>query len=133
MTALPPDPRHPAADDTALRALYLQAQEAMSVGITARLHRARHEALTSTAAPRRRWAWPVAAGFAAVFALAVGVQTLQAPPGEAGPDETANAPLAAAENAVLDEGAADAVAAYDESPDFYLWLAANEATLLAME
>ena len=37
------------------------------------------------------------------------------------------------ESVAEDDAAADAYVAYDESPDFYLWLAANEATLLAVE
>lgn len=126
-----PNHPHTAADgDAALRALYGRAQAQISAGTTARLHRARHAATTATPA-RRHWAWPAAAGFAALFALAIGMQSL-APPA---PPSAAPAPVLAEveEAAVLDDGVADALATYEESPDFYLWLAANESTLLAME
>ncbi|UNK43207.1 hypothetical protein MNO14_03680 [Luteimonas sp. S4-F44] len=129
----PNDPRTAADDDAALRALYGRAQAQISAGTTARLHRARHAATTgSTASPARRsWAWPAAAGFAALFALAIGMQSL-APP--APPTATPAPVLAEADGAAaLDDGVADALATYEESPDFYLWLAANESTLLAME
>ncbi|WP_337244217.1 hypothetical protein [Luteimonas sp. gir] len=126
-----PNQPHTAADgDAALRALYGHAQAQISAGTTARLHRARHAATTATPA-WRRWAWPAAAGFAALFALAIGLQSL-APPA---PSTTTPAPVLAEADgaAALDDGVADALATYEESPDFYLWLAANESTLLAME
>ena len=132
MTPLPNDPQAP-SDDAAMRALYVQAQDAISGGTTARLHRARHAAVNPATATRRGWAWPVAASCAALFALAIGVQVALPPADDAVPGPTVSAPLAVAEGAVLDEGAADAFSTYDESPDFYLWLAANEATLLAVE
>lgn len=126
---IPPNDPRTAADDDALRALYGRAQAQISAGTTARLHRARHAATTATSA-RRRWAWPAAAGFAALFALAIGMQSLAPPPHSAAPTPV----LAEAEGAAaLDDGMADALATYEESPDFYLWLAANESTLLAME
>nr|WP_255682216.1 hypothetical protein [Luteimonas sp. BDR2-5] len=125
------------AGDAALRALYRDAQTHISGGTMARLHQARHAASQNASAPRRRWTWPVAASFAALFALAVGMQVV-APPGP----ETGTAPapdVIASVDALLpdpdgfDDAVDDAVAAYDESPDFYLWLASNEATLLALE
>ncbi|MEN5062352.1 hypothetical protein [Luteimonas sp. TWI1416] len=128
----PNDPRTAADDDAALRALYGRAQTQISAGTTARLHRARHVA--TTAAPARRsWAWPAAAGLAAVLALAIGVQSL-APPAPSSAASASTPVLAEADGpAALDDGMADALATYEESPDFYLWLAANESTLLAME
>ena len=105
-----------------------------SAGTTARLNRARHAALSAAPAPRRGWAWPLAAGCTALLALAAGLQ-ISAPPASdpASAQAVASAPLTLAEDAMLDDAAADAYVAYDESPDFYLWLAANEATLLAVE
>lgn len=118
-----------AVSDDALRALYAQAQDGMSAGTTARLHRARHAALSATSAPRRAWGIPVAAGVAALFAMAAGLHLLQPSPDSDRPDEMAAASIAPP----LDDNALDALATYDESPDFFLWLAANEATLLAVE
>lgn len=124
---------HDPPDETALRALYRQAQGTISPATTARLHRARHAA-TQDAAPRRSWRLPLVTGFAAVFALAIGVRALL-------PDDTLDAAspqgtpaLAAADSATrLDDGLDEVLAGYEESPDFYRWLAANETTLLALE
>lgn len=120
--------------DARARALYLEAQAQMSAGTIARLNRARHAALSAAPVQRRGWAWPLAAGCTALLALAAGLQ-ISAPPGVAPspPSAAASAPLTVAEAAVLDDAAAEVYVAYDESPDFYLWLAANEATLLAVE
>lgn len=125
---------HDPLDETALRALYRQAQGTISPATTARLHRARHAATQAASAPARSWRLPLATGLAAVFAVAIGVRTL--PPGN--PPEAA-APavtpaLAAADSATrLDDGLDEVLAGYEESPDFYRWLAANETTLLALE
>ncbi len=120
--------------DARARALYLEAQAQMSAGTIARLNRARHAALSAAPVQRRGWAWPLAAGCTALLALAAGLQ-ISAPPGAAPSPSSAaaSAPLTVAEAAVLDDAAAEVYVAYDESPDFYLWLAANEATLLAVE
>lgn len=133
MTPQPHDPHVPPTD-AAVRALYLQAQDQVSAGTTARLNRARHAALSAAPPPRRGWAWPLAAGCTALLALAAGLQ-ISAPPASdpASAQAVASAPLTLAEDAMLDDASADAYVAYDESPDFYLWLAANEATLLAVE
>ena len=133
MTPQPHDPHAPPGD-AAVRALYLQAQDQISAGTTARLHRARHAALSAAPTRRRSWAWPVAAGCTALLALVAGLQISAPPASDAAPPRAvASAPLTVADEAMLDDGAADAFVAYDESPDFYLWLAANEATLLAVE
>lgn len=117
-------------DDAALRALYRQAQGTITPATTARLHRARHAAAQGAAPARRGWGLPLATGFAAIFALAIGARMLM--PGADAP--TAMPVLAAAESAAhIDEGVDEALAGYDESPDFYRWLAANESTLLAVE
>ena len=133
MTSQPHDVPVPPTDARA-RALYLEAQAQMSAGTLARLNRARHAALSAAPVQRRGWAWPLAAGCTALLALAAGLQ-ISAPPGAAPspPSAAASAPLTVAEAAVLDDAAAEVYVAYDESPDFYLGLAANEATLLAVE
>ncbi len=118
--------------DAALRTLYVDAQTQLSGGTIARLHQRRHAALQAPARGRR-WALPLAASCAALFALAIGLQFTT--PSEVTP-ETAPArqvAVVAPDNIETADAAQDAVAAYDESPDFYLWLAANEATLLAAE
>ncbi len=124
-------------DDASMRARYRDAQAHISGATLARLHQARHAALQAEAGRRRPWAWPLAASFAALFALAVGMQVL-GPPG-ATPDVLPAGDVVAVVDAALpaadvaDADVDDAAAAYDESPDFYLWLASNEATLLALE
>jgi hypothetical protein len=69
----------------------------------------------------RRFGWPLAASFAAVLALAVG---LQLPRHDAAPQ---------AAPAVADADADDLDTVLDENPDFYLWLASSDANALAME
>lgn len=121
-------------DDAALRALYRNAQDAITPATTARLHRARHAASQANAPARRGWGLPLATGVAAVFALAIGARMLV--PDVDAPEATpaATPVLAAAESAAqLDAGVDEALAGYEESPDFYRWLAANESTLLAVE
>ncbi|MCD9005558.1 hypothetical protein LDO31_04775 [Luteimonas sp. XNQY3] len=121
---------HDPQDDAALRALYRQAQDTITPATTARLHRARHAASQATAPARRGWGMPLATGFAAMCALAIGARMLM--PGADAP--TATPVLAAAESAAhIDDGVDEALAGYEESPDFYRWLAANESTLLAVE
>ncbi|MDR6991308.1 MULTISPECIES: hypothetical protein [Luteimonas] len=123
---------HDPQDDAALRALYAQAQDSISPATTTRLHRARHAASQTPAPARRGWGMPLATGFAAVCAIAIGARMLI--PGVDSPAQTATPVLAAADSAAhLDEGVDEALAGYDESPDFYRWLAANESTLLAVE
>jgi len=119
-------------DDAALRALYARAQDTITPATTARLHRARHAATQSTTQARRGWRLPLATGFAAICALAIGARMLM--PADETPAPAATPVLAAADSAAhLDEGVAEALAGYEESPDFYRWLAANETTLLAVE
>ena len=119
-------------DDAALRALYRHAQGAISPATSARLHRGRHAAAQSATPARRGWGLPLATGFAAVCALAIGARVLMPDADVAAP--AATPVLAAADSAAhMDEGVAEALASYEESPDFYRWLAANETTLLAVE
>ncbi|VXB91900.1 conserved hypothetical protein [Luteimonas sp. 9C] len=123
---------HDPHDDAALRALYRQAQDTITPATTARLHRARHDAVQGAGSGHRRWGLPLATGFAALCALAIGARMLM--PGTETPSSTPMPVLAAAESAAhLDEGVDEALAGYDESPDFYRWLAANESTLIAAE
>lgn len=124
---------HDPLDETALRALYRQAQGTISPATTARLHRARHAA-TQGAAPRRSWRLPLATGVAAVFALAIGGRALLPDDALDTASPQGTPALAAADSATrLDDGLDEVLAGYEESPDFYRWLAANETTLLALE
>lgn len=116
------DPRF----DAALRGLHAQAVSRLSAGTTAELHRRRHAALDTATRPRRLFGWPAAAAFASVLgvALALGFGLQRDPP------VPAATPLAATP---VDADADEAYTALDENPDFYLWLASSDATLLAME
>jgi hypothetical protein len=72
----------------------------------------------------RGFGWVLASGFAAVFALAIGVQW------QGVPNVTAPAQMADTETVdYVFDGMDTAVATLDENPDFYLWLASNDDTL----
>lgn len=119
--------------DAAMRALHARALEQVSPDTRMRLRSIRNEA--GAAAPRRggMFAWALASGGVAAFALALGLQFA------AGPGEPAGAPALAAVSAATDEAARapagvsydpdTAVAALDENPDLYLWLASNSDAL----
>lgn len=80
-------------------------------------------------AATRSFAWPLAAA-CAVGALALGLQLRQ--PDSPGADATPATALPLA-SAPQDADAADAYAAFEESPDLYLWLESDDAAMLAME
>ena len=109
--------------DAAMRQLHGTAVDRVSGRTLLQLQQRPH----ATPAPRpasSRFGWPLAASFAAVLALMVGLQLRHDP-----------APLPAAPataNAVADSGD-DIDIALDENPDLYLWLASNDAYALAME
>lgn len=126
-----PDARNASFDRTA-RARYTEALEHLSPAVRVRLQQARHAATQAAPGPKRHrlgWAW---AGSAAVLSLIVGLQLRHAPI-----DLPPATPLAAvpADNhpvnkqAALDNEVASMLAALDENPDFYLWLAANDSAL----
>ena len=107
------------AFDHAMRGLHAQALTQVSPHTRARLREARTAA--NQRAPTRGWHWPLATGLAALVALAIGLQW-QAPP------SSDNAP---ARTAAVDPAAYNALAALDETPDLYLWLASNDDALAA--
>jgi hypothetical protein len=126
-----PDARN-ASFDRAARARYANALEHLSPAVRVRLQQARHAATPAAPGPKRHrigWAW---AGSAAVLSLIVGLQLRHAPI-----DLPPATPLAAvpADNhpvnkqAAIDHEVASMLAALDENPDFYLWLAANDSAL----
>jgi len=119
--------------DAALRQLHADAIANVSARTQAQVHQRRRAALSGQSAgaartgaartPARRFGWPVAASFAAVLALAVGVQMRH--------DGATSSSVPAL--AVVDDGDIEGIATLDENPDFYLWLASNDAVALASE
>lgn len=108
--------------DQAMRQLHAQAVEQVSPATRARLRAARR-AVPSTPA-RRGLGWVLASGFAAVFALAIGLR-LQTP----APAVAPATPSVATVSPATAFDAETAIAALDENPDLYLWLASNDDDL----
>lgn len=117
--------------DRAARALHAEALRSVTPQVRSQLQQARHAASRAGHAKRSlAWTW---AGSTAVLALVlgVGVQYQRSPMG------TSSAPLATVPAAdptleIFERGdpqVDDLLAALDESPDFYLWLAANDGAL----
>lgn len=104
--------------DSAMRELHAQALTHVSPMTRARLRVGRTSAQR---APIRGFGWALASSFAAIFAIAIGVQ-LQKPPAATVPAQTAT-------SATPDSSTDDVIATLDENPDFYLWLASNDDTL----
>jgi len=105
--------------DNAMRRLHADALAQVSAPTRARLRDARASASTAGGS-RRGFGWALASGFAAIFALAIGWQ-LQSPPAATTDTVTVDDAIDAA---MYDTDTA--VAALDENPDFYLWLASND-------
>jgi hypothetical protein len=116
--------RHESQDesfDNAMRELHAQALMHVSPMTRGRLRVGR---TAPQRAPIRGFGWVLASGFAAVFAIAIGLQ-LQKPPATTVSTQTAA-------STTPDSSADDVtglVATLDENPDFYLWLASNDDTL----
>jgi len=110
-----------ASFDAAMRQLHESAVNRISGRTRLQLQQApRTTPATSRAWPQRH-AWPLAASFAAVLALLIGMQLGNGP-----------APAPAAPATVADADA-EIDAVLDENPDLYLWLASNDAYALAMD
>jgi hypothetical protein len=108
--------------DAAMRQLHGIATERVSGRTRLQLQQLPHAA--SHARPTaHRFGWPLAASFAAVLALMVGLQLRHEP---------TPLPATPAATAVADSSE-DIDIALDENPDLYLWLASNDAYALAME
>ena len=118
--------------DQAARRHYAESVATLSPQTAARLRAARHTALT-TAPMRRGLNWVLAGSCAAVFAIAIALQLQREPPAAALPVQTAATPVLDAVDAGRsnpDDAEIDSLlAALDESPDLYLWLAANDDAL----
>lgn len=121
---------HDTRFDEAMRDLHREALAAVSPATRQRLRAAR----TGAARPRHGGAWALGASVAAVAALAIGLQLGPLPAGR-GPATAAPPSATAARGAAPSTPVADAgdVATLDENPDLYLWLASNDADLIALE
>ena len=115
--------------DNAMRDLHAQAVSQVSSATRARLRVARHAAARPRAErePRRGLNWVLGSGLAAVFAIAIG---LQLRPTQA-PTPATPAPMVASATGAFDADAA--IAALDENPDLYLWLASNDDAVPTLE
>jgi hypothetical protein len=113
--------------DAAMRAHHGNAVAGVSPRMQAQLHQRRRAALAANARPApavKRFGWPLAASFAALFAVAIGLQVRQ---DLFMPHVATGAAMAAGDS---DD---DVDTILDENPDFYLWLDSSDARTLAME
>jgi len=121
--------------DNAMRGLHAQAVSQVSSATRARLRVARQAAArpSTERTPRRGFGWVLGSGLAAVFAVAIG---LQLRPAQA-PVPTTSAPTAIASAGTPRNPTAfdadTAIAALDENPDLYLWLASNDDAVPSLE
>ncbi|MGY1459670.1 MULTISPECIES: hypothetical protein [unclassified Luteimonas] len=118
--------------DHDMRALHARAVEQVPPRTLYALRIRRENAAKAPARPGRHGAgWWVAAACAAVFALAIGLRQpgLEPLPATGDPVPTLAAVAEAVEAGSYDAG----FAALEEDPDLYLWLAAQDSQILAME
>lgn len=119
--------------DRRMRALHARAVDRLPSRTLYELQ-VRHANAASAAMPARPagrvGGWWLAAGLAAVFALAIGLRL-------PGLDDAATGDpvpsLAAAGDAVEAAAWDESLAALDEDPDLYLWLSSQDSLILAME
>ncbi|KGQ19546.1 hypothetical protein LF41_2806 [Lysobacter dokdonensis DS-58] len=120
--------------DEAIRALHADALDQLSPRVRAQLQQRRRVALRGEGAqaPASRWrlAFPLAAA-AAVGALAIGVQLNSLPPTTSAPTVAVVQPAATNASANADETVI--ASTLEENPDLYVWLASDDAALMAME
>ena len=107
--------------DMALRARHQASLERLSPRVQAQLAQRRNAALRGTPL-RRTYGLRYAAGFAALCALAIGLQFGVMP--------TPNDPATTTTVASAPESFATML---EEDPEFYAWLASSDAQLVAME
>ncbi len=111
--------------DEALRGHHRASLDQLSPKVSAQLVQRRHAALRGSAPHRSHRFGFAAAGFAALCALAIGVQLRTPPTPSSAPStilaSTTSAP-ARADSIIL-----------DQDPDFYAWLASSDAMQVAME
>lgn len=118
--------------DLEARRLHAQALQQLSPQVRGRLREARRASAT-VAPSRHRFGWLLAGGaVAATAALVLALQLRPAAPEPAPAPALAAAPgpaERASQRAELDRELDDMLAALDENPDLYLWLAANDDAL----
>jgi hypothetical protein len=117
--------------DRAMRELHRESLAHLRPDTLRRLRTARAAAAE---APARRIGWPLASAAAALFALAIALPLLRPPPASSPSDErnaqpvvTRTASVATPTAAISSDDVPAMLAALEESPDFYLWLASNDA------
>jgi len=117
--------------DRQMRQLHAAAVEQVSPPVRSRLRSARHGITAGQADGRKPmgWSWLAASLGSAVLAIAIGVQWL---PGSNRASED-GAMLAAVSLSAEQDAYAASLAALEESPEFFLWLASTEAQPFAME
>ena len=111
--------------DEAVRGHHRASLAALSPKVRAQLAQRRHASISGTSPQRSHRLGFAAAGFAALCALAIGVQ-FRAPPT---PSSAADTMLASTTSA---PSRADSII-LDQDPDFYAWLASSDAMQVAME
>ena len=109
--------------DDALRARHAASLAQLSPRVRAQLAQRRNAALRGQAARPAHWVRYAAAGFAAVCALAIGLVQFRTPVPDAPPATVAGIATTAVSGTTM----------LDEDPEFYAWLASNDARLVAME
>ncbi len=108
--------------DAALRAQHAASLERLSPRVRAQLAQRRNAALRGERVAHRHGFRYAAAGFAALCALAVGMQfATMTPPNNPAP--SANIASASTADTTM----------LDEDPEFYAWLASSDAQQVAME
>jgi len=107
--------------DAAMRGLHRQSLDRIEPATRARLRSIRSQAARAPARRGGLLGWALASGGVAAFALVLGLQFVGPAPQGPAPDAPAVAELPAATGYDADT----AVAALDENPDLYLWLASN--------
>lgn len=115
--------------DAAMRQRYAEATTQVSARTQAQLHQRRRQALSTprrAASPLRRYGLAGATACAALFAAVLGLQWQQENRAQPTTLATPSTPISA--DVDDDDGGL-----YDQNPDFYLWLASQDAQSLAME
>ncbi|MDI1254425.1 hypothetical protein [Thermomonas sp.] len=111
--------------DDALRGHHRASLQQVSPRVLAQLAQRRHSALRGSTPQRSHRLGFAAAGFAALCALAIGVQFRNPP--SPGP-----MPVVATANVTATPSSTDSTM-LDQDPDFYAWLASSDAMQVAME
>lgn len=111
--------------DASLRGHHTASLQQLSPRVRAQLAQRRHAALRGTPAIGRHRFGYAAAGFAALCALAIGLQFRN-------PPSTGATPTSVIAAATPNPVRADSTM-LDQDPDFYAWLASSDAMQVAME